>query len=85
MLANVCGIIFKHIEAAETYIEVPTQAALLFHETNFMRREWVVETTDGYSSTMPLFVYVLEKIDYRDKAIAEGDVILFMRKIIEKM
>jgi hypothetical protein len=40
MINNVCQIIFKHIEAAEAYIEVPTQAARLFHEHNFMGHEW---------------------------------------------
>lgn len=34
---------------------------------------------------MPLFLYVLEDIEYEEKKVAEGDVILFMRKIFEKM
>ena len=32
IITNVCSILFKHIEAAQNYIEEPTQAALLFHE-----------------------------------------------------
>jgi hypothetical protein len=34
---------------------------------------------------MPLFVYVLEKIEYKEKIVAEGDVILYIRKIFDKM
>lgn len=34
---------------------------------------------------MPLFMYVLEEIEYVEKKIAEGDIILFVRKIFEKM
>ena len=85
MMTNVCQIMFNHIEAAERYIEEPTQAALLFHENNFLRHEWLVQTTSGYSSTMPLFLYALEDVQYEERKVAEGDVILFMRKIFEKM
>ena len=67
MITNVSQIIFKHIQAAEYYITEPTQAALLFHEFNFVRHEWVVQTINGYSSTMPLFLYVLEPIEYQEK------------------
>lgn len=34
---------------------------------------------------MPLFLYVLEPIEYIEKQCAEGDVILFIKKIFEKM
>ena len=34
---------------------------------------------------MPLFLYVLEDIEYEEKKISEGEVILFIRKIFEKM
>lgn len=85
MMTNVSQIIANHIDAAEMYITQPTQAALLFHENNFIRHEWIVSTTSGYSSTMPLFLYVLEEIQYVEKPAAEGDIILFMRKVFEKM
>ncbi|CDW84264.1 cyclin-y-like protein [Stylonychia lemnae] len=85
MMTNVCQIIFKHIEAAQKFIENPTEAAMLFHENNFTRHEWIIQTTSGYSSTMPLFLYSLEEIEYIEKPAAEGDLILFMRKIFEKM
>lgn len=34
---------------------------------------------------MPLFLYVLEEIPYHEKPCAEGDLILFMRKVFDKM
>lgn len=34
---------------------------------------------------MPLFLYVLEEIEYEVKPAAEGDLILFVIKIFEKM
>lgn len=58
---------------------------MLFHEQNFKGQEWLVQTTGGYSSTMPLFLYVLEDVPYKEKACNEGDLILFMRKIFDKM
>jgi len=85
MMTNVCEIIFKHIEAAQKFIEMPTEAAMLFHDSNFTRHEWIIQSSSGYSSTMPLFLYVLEDIEYVEKQAAEGDLILFMRKIFEKM
>jgi hypothetical protein len=30
-------------------------------------------------------MYVLEEIEYKEKKIAEGDIILFMRRVFEKM
>ena len=84
-IINVCQIIYKHIEAAENYIEMPTQAALLFHEHNFIGHEWNIQTTSGYSSTMPLFLYVLEEIPYEEKPCSEDILIKFMRRIFEKM
>jgi hypothetical protein len=34
---------------------------------------------------MPLFLYVLEDIPYQEKPCTDGDLILFMRKIFDKM
>ena len=58
---------------------------MLFHEQNFKGQEWLVQTTSGYSSTMPLFLYVLEDVPFEEKPCTEGDLILFMRKIFDKM
>jgi len=66
-MINVCEIIFKHIEAAEKYIINPTEGAQLFHENHFVLHEWFVTTTSGYSSTMPMFLYVLEEIEHEIK------------------
>lgn len=58
---------------------------MLFHESNFTRQEWEVTTTSGYSSTMPLFLYVLEEKKQEVKPATTGDLILFMRKVMDKM
>lgn len=57
MMENVSTLIIKHILAAELYITTPTEGASLFNESNFKRTEWNIQTTSGYSSTMPLFIY----------------------------
>jgi len=43
---------------------VPTEAALLFYEHNFINHEWVTYSMRGYSSTMPLFYFNLEELPY---------------------
>jgi len=35
-------VLFRHITDAERLISIPTEAALLFHEHNFLRHEWLV-------------------------------------------
>lgn len=85
MIVNVCTILFKHIEAAEKFIIQPTEGALLFHEHNFTLHEWVVQTTSGYSSTMPLFLYVLEEIEHVIKPATQSELIAFMKRIFDKM
>jgi hypothetical protein len=57
MMENISALIIKHIFAAELYISTPTEGASLFNESNFKRQEWNIQTTSGYSSTMPLFIY----------------------------
>jgi hypothetical protein len=54
---NVCKVLFRHITDAENLIKNPTEAALLFHEFNFLMHEWNVYSARGYSSTMPLFYF----------------------------
>ena len=85
MIVNVCTILFKHIEAAERFIIHPTEGALLFHERNFTLHEWEVQTTSGYSSTMPLFLYVLEEIELVIKPATLPELIAFMKRIFDKM
>ena len=85
MMENVCTIIIKHILAAELYISTPTEGASLFNESNFKRQEWNIQTTSGYSSTMPLFIYTYEQVIVPIRPCSEADVLKFMRKVFEKM
>ena len=85
MINNVSSIIFKHIEAAEKFIIRPTEGALLFHEDNFVLHEWIITSTSGYSSTMPLFLYSLEEIHHDIKPATVPDLIAFVKKIFDKM
>ena len=85
MMENVCKIIIKHIFAAEHFIKTPTEGASLFNESNFRRQEWNIQTTSGYSSSMPLFIYTYEQvvepiISYKEEKL-EADLLKFMRKI----
>ena len=84
-MENVASLILKHILAAELYITVPTEGASLFNESNFKRQEWNIQTTSGYSSTMPLFIYTYEQVVVPVKPCSEGDVLKFMRKVFETM
>ena len=84
-MENVSTIIIKHILAAELYISTPTEGASLFNESNFKRQEWNIQTTSGYSSTMPLFIYTYQKVIEPIKPCHEADVLRFMRKIFDKM
>ena len=85
MIENVSHIIMKHIYAAELYINTPTQGASLFNESNFRRQEWNIQTTSGYASTLPLFIYTYEKVQVAVRPVADGDILLFMRKIFDQM
>lgn len=85
MIYNVCSVIYRHILAAEHFIPKPTEGALLFHENNFILQEWAIQTTSGYSSTMPLFIYVYEKIEKEVKQVKVQELVQFMNKIFEKM
>lgn len=84
-MENVSAIIHKHIYFAELYISVPTEGAALFNESNFKRQEWNIQTTSGYGSTMPLFIYTYEKIIEPIRPCKDGDILKFMRKVIDKM
>lgn len=85
MMENISAFIIKHIFAAELYINPPTEGASLFNESNFKRQEWNIQTTSGYSSTMPLFIYTYEKVIEPIKPCTEADVLKFMRKIFDTM
>lgn len=85
LMENVACIVTKHILAAELYIHTPTEGASLFNDSNFKRQEWRIQTTSGYSSTMPLFIYTYEKVTEPTRPCSESDVLKFLRKIFDKM
>ena len=63
MMEHVSSIIYKHIFAAELLIPKPTEGAALFNESNQVSQEWTIQSTSGYSSTLPLFIYSYEKVN----------------------
>ena len=64
LCANVSQIIVKHICEAQRLIPVSTEGAKLFHEHNFTPHSWNIKTINGYSSTMPLFYFYFEELQY---------------------
>ena len=58
---------------------------MLFHDVFFRRVEWMITTPSGYSSTMPMFLYVLEEIRHDVSPATTGDLIMYMKKIMDKM
>ena len=48
LLSKVSSIIHHHICEAQRMIPVPTEAALLFHEHNFLSHEWNIYSASGY-------------------------------------
>lgn len=85
MMKNVCQIIYNHIISAEKYVKSPTVGALLFDERHYGRKEWIITSSSGFNSTMPLFVYKLDRIKQDLTAPAIDDIFLMMRKIFDKM
>jgi len=57
LCTNVGQILHAHIQEAERLIPKATEGAKLFHEYNFQRHEWNVQSANGYPSTMPLFYF----------------------------
>jgi hypothetical protein len=55
----------KHICEAQRLIPVSTEGAKLFHEHNFTPHSWNIKTINGYSSTMPLFYFYFEELQYQ--------------------
>lgn len=61
---NVAQMIHHHIQEAERLIPRSSEGAKLFHEHNFVRHEWNVYSANGYPSTMPLFYFQFERVEY---------------------
>lgn len=85
LYANVSHIIVNHISEAQRLIPVPTEGSKLFHEYNFMRHQWTIETMHGYSSTMPFFHFYFEKVPYEEVHPAVEDVMRFIRNVMDQM
>ena len=67
MIKTVSRVILSHILSSENNIKVASPGALMFEEVNFLRKRWKIHTSSGFSSTMPVFNYVLEEVKYRPK------------------
>lgn len=61
MIEKVSKIIHQHIMFAEQNIKHPSQGAMLFDEKIYKQQKWMVHTTHGFSGTLPIFLYSLEK------------------------
>jgi hypothetical protein len=85
LCANVSTIVVTHICEAQRLIPEATEGAKLFHEHNFLRHQWNIQTATGYSSTMPLFYFHFEKIEYDEEHPEQQDVMRFMRDVMDKM
>ena len=85
LMHNVSQVFYRHIYDAERLIKQPTQAALLFHERYFKRREWSVYSARGYSSTMPIFYFNFEETSSADLLPSVSDIFRFLRSIIDRM
>ena len=81
----VSRILVKHIQDAEKLISRPTEAALLFHEHNFLKHEWNIYSARGYSSTVPLFYYNFEQVAYQEIRPTQQEVISYMKFVIDRM
>jgi hypothetical protein len=67
MIEKVSKIIHQHIIFAETKIKFPSQGAMLFDEKIYKRERWMAHTAHGFSATLPVFLYSLERVEYEVK------------------
>ena len=66
-------------------IPVATEGSKLFHEYNFMPHMWTIESTGGFSTTLPYFFFYFEKVDYEERHPASEDIMRFIRDVMDKM
>lgn len=57
----------------------------MFEEVNFLRKRWKIHATTGFSSTMPMFNYVLEEVKYKPKMPQLEDIMYLYTKIFNQM
>jgi len=67
MIEKVSKILYNHITFSEDCIPNPSQGASLFDEKIYKRKRWYVHNSQGFCSTLPIFVYSLEKVEYTEK------------------
>lgn len=75
---TVSKILHQHILEAQRLIPKPTEAALLFHEHNFVAHEWHIYSAAGYSSTMPLFYFHFDEVPYQEVPCERQDITKFL-------
>lgn len=67
MIEKVSRIIYEHILHSEENMPISSAGAELFNERIYKRQRWMINTTHGFCSTLPNFIYSLEKIEYYSK------------------
>ena len=50
-----------------------------------MAHQWSIETTSGFSSTLPFFYFHFEKAAYLEKHPNSEDIMRFLRSVMDKM
>ena len=82
MIEKVSKILHSHIMFSEENIHEPSQGATLFDERIYKQQRWVVNSTKGFSSTLPLFMYSVTKIEYEEEEWSAEDVARFIKRIM---
>lgn len=59
MLKRVAHILFEHIKEGEEVRVVPSEAALLFRESDFATAKWTIKQASGLQFSAPTFIYHL--------------------------
>lgn len=62
-------MIYRHIIEAQRLIPEASEGARVFHEQNFLAKQWYIYCLMGYTSTMPHFFYEIHRIDYEEKIV----------------
>lgn len=85
MIEKVSKIIHQHMVFAESKIRYPSEGAMFFDEKIYKPEKWKVHTTHGFSVTMPVFLYCLEKVEYEIKESTPEDISKFIKRIFVDM
>ncbi|CAI2362010.1 unnamed protein product [Moneuplotes crassus] len=85
MIQKVSKILHQHIVFAETKIPYPSQGAMLFDEKIYLRERWKVHTTHGFSVTLPVFLYGLERVEYKIENCTPEDIQNLIKSIFDEL